>query len=221
MSWSSQSALRRSGNWRPKCTTDSVNDWTTHAHRVGLSCATFSDGFERSCMYSISILHMVFYSRCQCQRPCIWRLFPVSSRTGSGHSVADSFLSDVFTKRWHSEAMEGLIDYTSMVCEIMWSFIVRRRRKLLPHVTQENGFSPVWMLMWANKVLFWMKLLPHVTQENGFSPVWVLMWSNKWLLLMKLLPHVTQENGFSPVWILMWANKWARETKLLPHVSQE
>ena len=44
-----------------------------------------------------------------------------------------------------------------------------------PHISQENGFSPVCVRMWVFKVELTEKADPQTSQENGFSPVCVCM----------------------------------------------
>lgn len=47
-------------------------------------------------------------------------------------------------------------------------------------------------------------LRPQVSQEKGFSPVWVLTWVVRWSDLEKDLMQIRHWNGFCPVWILIW-----------------
>ena len=55
---------------------------------------------------------------------------------------------------------------------------------------QARDLLPVWIFIWFLRVLFTAKLLSHLSQGNGFSPVWVLrfpfLWIRKLCLTIKI-----------------------------------
>ena len=57
----------------------------------------------------------------------------------------------------------------------MWYFNEEFKENADPHTSQENGFSPVWVLMWHFKPDPSENDDPQTSQENGFSPVCVRM----------------------------------------------
>jgi hypothetical protein len=61
-----------------------------------------------------------------------------------------------------------------------------------------------WLALWLLRWLDWEKVFPHVRQEYGLSPVWILVCICKLPFALKALPQMLHWNGFSPVWVLMW-----------------
>ena len=75
----------------------------------------------------------------------------------------------------------------------------------LRHLSQENGFSPVWILMWFFNNIFFVNNLRHLSQQNLFSSVWIIVWRISDDCAVNVLVHLSQANVFFPVWINMWA----------------
>lgn len=104
----------------------------------------------------------------------------------------------------------------------MWVLKSSGRGKLLLHMEQGYGFSPVWILrLWIFKWTSWEKALLQTEQRNGFSPVWILLWFFTWVNWGKALLQTEQRYGFSPVWILLWIPKELGEEKLLVQLGQQ
>lgn len=58
----------------------------------------------------------------------------------------------------------------------------------------------------VRKLLCWENLFPHMSQWNGFSPVWILWCICKWLMRSKLFPQNEHMNHFSLTSFLLWGN---------------
>ena len=91
----------------------------------------------------------------------------------------------------------------SSLCVRKWRTRFDRCEHVCSQMSQENGFSPVWVSLCCFKSPLRAKDFPHTSQENGFSPVCVRVWTVRWSLLEKVNSHWEQEYGLSPVWVNM------------------
>lgn len=53
-----------------------------------------------------------------------------------------------------------------------------------------------WIFMCSFKLLFWLKRLPQISQQNGFSPVWILLCLSRCPDRSKHLPQYGQMKPF-------------------------
>lgn len=54
----------------------------------------------------------------------------------------------------------------------------------------------LWIFMCSFRLHFWLKRLPHMSQRNGFSPVWILLCLSKCPARSKHLPQYGQMKPF-------------------------
>lgn len=101
----------------------------------------------------------------------------------------------------HKSFNELLLDYWEVahdasdkysycfLCAIKWCLRLTFRVNVFPHLTQQNGFSPLWLRRWHFRLPFWVNPFPHTQHRWGFSPVWTTVWILSADKFAKVFPH--------------------------------
>lgn len=106
------------------------------------------------------------------------------------------------------------------VWESWCSFRLFCQTNVSPHVSHQNGLSPVCTRLWRFRLDRWVKVLLHLSHQYGFSPVWLRRWVFRAPRYAKVLSHRSQLYGFSPVCKRWWPLREPDSVNRLPHSSQ-